>query len=104
MKVSRPPGPEARVDLLAHHLGIRDDLVGEPEERDVGELFEEMVSDRPRQSLPLAGIHSRGPGQVGLLDELVLVVVVRSLAIVADPDPRAPGDDVGPDAATDRLL
>src|SRR5207245_4134277 len=107
MEVSRPRGPEARADPLAHRLGMRDDLVGEPEERDVGELFEEMFSDRPPQSLPLAGIHSRGPGQVGLLDELVLVVVVRSLAIVADPDPllrRAPGDDVGPDAATDRLL
>src|SRR3989454_8178256 len=70
MEVSRPPGPEARVDPLAHHLGIRDDLVGEPEERDVGELFEEMVSDCPRQSLPLAGIHSRGPGQVGLLERV----------------------------------
>src|SRR5262249_34775099 len=44
---------------------------------------------------------------VVLVDELVLVVMVRALAPVARADPlfrRPPRDDVRPDAAADRLL
>ena len=47
MEVGRPPGTETRVDPVPDDLGIRDDLVGEPEERDVGEFLEHMVGDRP---------------------------------------------------------
>src|SRR6185436_2959040 len=107
MEVRRPPGREAGVDPLRHDLRIGHDLVGEPEERDVGELVVQVVTDRPRQPLPLLRVHGEGQGIVGLVHELVLVVVVRALAVVARPDPllgRPPRDDVGPDAALDGLL
>src|SRR3989475_12295265 len=107
MEVGRPPGPETRVDPLAHHLGIRDDLVGEPEERNIGELLEEVVGDRPSQTVPLLGIYGLDQGVVGFVDELVLVVVVLALAPVADPDTLLPWparDDVEPDAALAGLV
>ena len=66
-----------------------------------------MVGNRPGQALPFLGFYGLGPGQVGLVDKLVLVVVVRSLAVVKRPDRflrRPPGNDVRPDAAADRLL
>src|SRR6266705_273794 len=66
MEVGRPPGPETRVDPLAHHPGIRDDLVGEPEERNIGELLEEVVGDRPSQTVALLGIYGLDQGVVGL--------------------------------------
>src|SRR5262245_65428845 len=66
-----------------------------------------MIGDRARDALRFRGLYGRPQGLILLVDELVLVVMVRALAEVADPDPlfsRPPGDDVGPDAALDRLL
>src|SRR5262245_65759985 len=85
MEVRRPPGTKTRVDPVTHDLGICDDLVGEPEERDVSEFIEEIVGGRPSMALPFLGLHGLGPGQVGLVDKLVLVMVVRSLAVVKRP-------------------
>src|SRR5262245_59396437 len=99
VEVRRPPGTKTRVDPVAHDLGICDDLVGEPEEWDISEFIEEMVGDRPSMALPFLGLHGLSPGRIGLVDELVFVMVVRSLAIVKRPDMllrRPPRDDVGP--------
>src|SRR5262249_14247640 len=107
MEVRRPPGTKTRVDPVTYDLGICDDLVGEPEERDVSEFIEEIVGDRPSMALPFLGLHGLSPRLIGLVDKLVLVVMVRSLAIVKRPDMllrRPPRDNVGPDAALDRLL
>src|SRR5262245_10422780 len=82
MEVRGPPGTETRIDPVAHDLGICDDLVGEPEEWDVSEFIEEIVGDRPGMALPFLGLHGLSPGRIGLVDELVFIMVVRSLAIV----------------------
>ena len=72
MEVRRPPGAETRVDPVPHDLGVYDDLVREPEKRDVGEFLEQMVGDRPGMALPFLGFYGLGPGQVGLVDKFVL--------------------------------
>src|SRR4030095_714253 len=68
MEVRRPPGTETRVDPVPHDLGVRDDLVCEPEERDVGEFLEQMVGDRPGMALPFLGFYGLGPGPGGAVD------------------------------------
>src|SRR5262245_13852713 len=61
VEVCRPPGTETRVYPVPDDLGVRDDLVGEPEERDVGEFLEQIVCDRPGMALPFLGFYGLGP-------------------------------------------
>jgi hypothetical protein len=64
VEVRRASGRQAGVHPFAHDLGIGHDLVGEPEERDVGELVEQMIADAaPGAAAPPATVWST---QVGL--------------------------------------
>src|SRR5687767_10318676 len=106
MKMRGATSSDAWVHPVGHCLGVHDYLVVEPEERNVGEFLEEMVADRPGDALPFFGVDALRQGHVVLIDELVLEMVIRGLTVVADADPVfhwPPGDDIGPDAAVDRL-
>ena len=66
MEVCRPPGTETRIDPVPDDLGVRDDLVGEPEERDVGEFLEQR-GDHRRDVDVLVGIHAEDDSSVALV-------------------------------------
>lgn len=71
MEMRRAAPAKAWVRPFGYHLRIHGHLIMEPEERDSGEFFEEMVTDRPGQALPFTRVNTLGQGIVVLLDELV---------------------------------
>src|SRR5882724_5931971 len=94
--------PKTWVCPLGYHLRIHSHLIIEPEQRNGGELFVEMVTDRPGEALPFTRVNALGQGIVVLLDELVFKSMpVRVTGVgVAYPFFRwPPGHDIRHDAA-----
>src|SRR3954471_258481 len=70
-EVRRATGCESRIDPVSDDLGIREDLVPEPEERNVHEVLEQVIADGLRQLLPFARIHGLIEFRERRSDELV---------------------------------
>src|SRR5262245_56662535 len=101
MVMRRAAAPQTWVCPLGHHLGIDGHLVVEPEQRDGGEFFEEMIADLLGDPLPFAEVDALRQGLIARFDELVLKVTPDSMTgMSADPFLRwPPADDIGMNAA-----
>src|SRR3989304_159997 len=95
LEMRRAAGGGTRVNPIADDLRVREDLVPEPEERDVGVLFLDVITDRRHQLVPLRGIRRLLHLVEGLLEEVVLEVVIRTLAGVEVPNPLIGGAPPG---------
>ena len=96
------PGSWTRIGPFRDHLGIDRHFIVDRQQRDGGELFEQMIADFPGDALAFLGIHECGELQVFLLNELVLKEMAIAFAVVGGPEQLFGGpqtSDIGPDAA-----
>jgi len=102
MVMRRAATSNARVRPIGHHFGIHRHLIVKPEQRDIGEIFEDMVADRPGEALPFVGLGALRQGVIVFVNEFILKVTPYRQTGVAAADPvfdGPPRDDVGVDAA-----
>src|SRR5262245_24370083 len=93
--------PETWIRPVGHDFGIDCHLIIEPEERNGGEFFEEMVADLLGNTLPLTEVDALRQGLIALFDELVMKSTPHTVTgMGADPFFRGPpANDIGPNAA-----
>src|SRR5262245_26013107 len=78
LEMRRATGSGPRIDPVTDDFRVCKNLVAEPEERNIGKLFLQVVADRLQQLRAMRGVRRFLYFRESFREELVLVVVVIS--------------------------